>query len=361
MSHHAFHQKPHLRDMESTDRHKKSCQRDRSSKSPPLRPSCHCSPPLPFSKAFSYTINYTPLEKNRFHESLFFLQKKFIGHNRKEEELSLFYYFPEEEVGPAGPLEREKGSLPILLSPRLREGRWCVSTKGGWPVGPAKGKRFLSLTGPLGRRVQRVQRGRIAPQGKRLTGFSGLCRFPTARLSPTHNNLCVALLLQIMFAGVTPVRCAPPSEAMSFICRWRGPPSPCLSGGGKALRDLLCVTSAVPVISSGDKGRYESHSFMEPVKGSREISLKNAAFRQAVRHRVSFRHLPSYTPAPLRGPLLHGKACHWILRSLSLPYESSSFATLKGAQDVTGPAFVSPLRPPSFRAMGSAGMNHIVS
>ena len=72
-----------------------------------------------------------------------------------------------------------------------------------------------------------------------------------------------------------------------------------------------------------------------------------------------FRHVPSSTPSPLRGPLLHGKACHWILRSLSLPYESSSFATLKGAQDVTGPAFVSPLRPPSFRAMGSAGMNHI--
>ena len=185
MSHHAFYQKPHLRDMESTDRHKKSCQRDRSSKSPPLRPSCHCSPPLPFSKAFSYTINYTPLEKNRFHESLFFLQKKFIGHNRKEEELSLFYYFPEEEVGPAGPLEREK---------------------------------VLKIDGPVGRRVQRVQRGRIAPQGKRLTGFSGLCRFPT-----------------------NPVRCAPPSAAMSFICRWRGPPPPACQGGGKALRDLhLC-------------------------------------------------------------------------------------------------------------------------
>ncbi len=243
MSHHAFYQKPHLRDMESTDRHKKSCQRDRSSKLPPLRPSCHCSPPLPFSKAFSYTINYTPLEKNRFHESLFSLQKKFIGHNRKEEEPSLSYYFPEGWAGLQGP-KGSKGSLPILLSPRLREGRWCVSTKGGWPVGPAKGKRFLSLTGPLGRRVQRVQRvqrGRIAPQGKRLTGFSGLCRFPTARLSPTHNNLCVALLLQIMFAGVTPVRCAPPSAAMSFICRWRGPPPPACQGGGKALRDLhLC-------------------------------------------------------------------------------------------------------------------------
>ena len=242
MSHHAFHQKPHLRDMESTDRHKKSCQRDRSSKLPPLRPSCHCSPPLPFSKAFSYTINYTPLEKNRFHESLFFLQKKFIWHNRKEEEPPLFYCSPEEGACRARKVQRVPS--PSYCPPACGRKGGALAPKGGWPVGPAKGKRFLSLTGPLGRRVQRVQRvqrGRIAPQGKRLTGFSGLCRFPTARLSPTHNNLCVALLLQIMFAGVTPVRCAPPSAAMSFICRWRGPPPPACQGGGKALRDLhLC-------------------------------------------------------------------------------------------------------------------------
>jgi len=113
---------------------------------------------------------------------------------------------------------------------------------------------------------------------------------------------------------------------------------------------------------------------MEPVKGSQEISLQNAALRsvsrlkgrplyisrfplrgtprrgkgctrvriimillrqfmqgqlrltwrsyagppQSVQHRVSFRHLTSYTPAPRRGPL-----------------------PLKGAQDVTGLAFVS--------------------
>ena len=49
-------------------------------------------------------------------KAFFFLQKKFIGHNRKEEELSLFYYFPEEEVGPAGP-ERFKGFPPHLIVP----------------------------------------------------------------------------------------------------------------------------------------------------------------------------------------------------------------------------------------------------
>ena len=44
-----------------------------------------------------------------------------------------------------------------------------------------------------------------------------LCRIrtlqlPTARLSPTHNNLRVALLLQIMFAGVTPVPLPPQGD-----------------------------------------------------------------------------------------------------------------------------------------------------
>ena len=140
-----------------------------------------------------------------------------------------------------------------------------------------------------------------------------------------------------MFAGVTPVRCAPPSAAMSFICRWRGPPPPACQGGGKALRDLHCATSAVPVISSGVMRRYESHSFVEPVKGSREISLKNAALGQLVSHGVSFRHLPSYTPAPLRGPL-----------------------PLKGAQGVTGLAFVSPVLSPSFRAETRTGMNLVL-
>ena len=131
---------------------------------------------------------------------------------------------------------------------------------------------------------------------------------------------------------------------------------------------------------------------MEPVKGSPQISLQKAAFWQSRPHRVSFLSSASYTPtsldgvsldsrvaslpyessslahpAPLRGPLplkgtqdvtglpscyinhtvlsaelatsgglplsrfaglLHGKASHTILRSLPLPYESCSLATL---------------------------------
>ena len=100
---------------------------------------------------------------------------------------------------------------------------------------------------------------------------------------------------------------------------------------------------------------------MEPVKGSPQISLKNAALRQSRPHRVSFLSSASYTPtsldgvsldsrvaslpyessslahpAPLRGPLLHGKASHVVFRSLTLPYKPRSLATLKGTQDVTG-------------------------
>ena len=100
---------------------------------------------------------------------------------------------------------------------------------------------------------------------------------------------------------------------------------------------------------------------MEPVKRSPQISLKNAALRQSRPHRVSFLSSASYTPtsldgvsldsrvaslpyessslahpAPLRGPLLHGKASHVVFRSLTLPYKPRSLATLKGTQDVTG-------------------------
>ena len=57
-----------------------------------------------------------------------------------------------------------------------------------------------------------------------------------------------------------------------------------------------------PVISSGGTSQYESHSFVEPVKRSREISLQNAAFRQSVRHRVSFRRLPSYNRVEIIHP-----------------------------------------------------------
>ena len=48
----------------------------------------------------------------------------------------------------------------------------------------------------------------LPPVGKRVTGFS-VASLPAARLSATHNNLCVASLLQIVFAAVTPVPLPP--------------------------------------------------------------------------------------------------------------------------------------------------------
>ena len=46
-----------------------------------------------------------------------------------------------------------------------------------------------------------------------------------------------------------------------------------------ALRGLHLCHHGSPVISSGGICRHESHSFMEPMKGSREISLQNAALQ----------------------------------------------------------------------------------
>ena len=49
------------------------------------------------------------------------------------------------------------------------------------------------------------------------------------------------------------------------------------------------------------------HSFMEPVKGSPEISPQKAALRQSVQHRVSFLRLPSYTLSRCAGLRPGGK------------------------------------------------------
>ena len=47
------------------------------------------------------------------------------------------------------------------------------------------------------------------PKGKATHCILSRLRLLTARLSATHNNLSVASLLQIVFAAVTAVRCAP--------------------------------------------------------------------------------------------------------------------------------------------------------
>ena len=75
------------------------------------------------------------------------------------------------------------------------------------------------------------------------------------------------------------------------------------------------------------------HSFMEPVKGSPQISLQNAALRQSVQHRVSFLRLPSYTLSRCAGLPLKGKqglAAELAMCCLSPAKHSAEFATSGG-------------------------------
>ena len=76
------------------------------------------------------------------------------------------------------------------------------------------------------------------------------------------------------------------------------------------------------------------HSFMEPVKGSPQISLQNAALRQSVQHRVSFLRLPSYTLSRCAGLPLKGKqglAAELAMCCLSPAKHSAEFATSREA------------------------------
>ena len=82
---------------------------------------------------------------------------------------------------------------------------------------------------------------------------------------------------------------------------------------------------------------------MEPVKRSREISPQNAAFRQSGQHRVSCRLIRSSTPAPLRGPLRPGGKHVTGFSGRFTPLQIQFLCHLKGTQDVTGLAFVSPV------------------
>ena len=97
-------------------------------------------------------------------------------------------------------------------------------------------------------------------------------------------------------------------------------------GSARCYGTCFCVTIAAPVISSDGKRRYESHSFVKTVKGSREISQQIAACRPPRPHRVSYRLAVSSTSSPLRGSLLHRKASHVVFRLLTLPCKPRSLA-----------------------------------
>ena len=92
------------------------------------------------------------------------------------------------------------------------------------------------------------------PEGKATHCILSRLRLLTARLSATHNNLSVASLLQIVFAAVTAVRCAPLTRS----------PLPCKQGRANFCGEAAgpqCFTQLpdvrdhpAPVISSGGKG-----------------------------------------------------------------------------------------------------------
>ena len=69
------------------------------------------------------------------------------------------------------------------------------------------------------------------------------------------------------------------------------------------------------ILSASEGSRYLKHMRQMPLSTSRQ---EGAVWRSR-QHRVSIRLTASYAPAPLRGPLLHGKACHWILRLFHSP------------------------------------------
>ena len=182
-------------------------------------------------------------------------------------------------------------------------------------------KRFLRLMGLWSKGSEETVDGAFGPEGcVRLTAAGCVPRGET-----THYILRVALLLHpllslthwIFRSLMLPYKSSSLVQNVFAVHRFaqgataavpqRVVEAPYGRNIKSALRGLhLCHYGSL-VISSGGTSRYESHGFVEPVKGSPEISLQNAACRQSVQHRVSFRHLTSYTPAPLRGPLSTGK------------------------------------------------------
>ena len=88
------------------------------------------------------------------------------------------------------------------------------------------------------------------------------------------------------------------------------------------------------------KNSYKSRLY-ELISAFLNTSRQEGAVWRSRQHRVSIRLAASHTPAPR-------SSSSWKSMSLdsqvaSLPYESSSLATLKGTQDVTGFAFVLPV------------------
>ena len=177
-------------------------------------------------------------------------------------------------------------------------------------------KRFLRLMGLWSKGSEETVDGAFGPEGcVRLTAAGCVPRGET-----THYILRVALLLHpllslthwIFRSLMLPYKSSSLVQNVFAVHRFaqgataavpqRVVEAPYGRNIKSALRGLhLCHYGSL-VISSGGTSRYESHGFVEPVKGSPEISLQNAACRQSVQHRVSFRHLTSYNRVEIIHP-----------------------------------------------------------
>ena len=141
--------------------------------------------------------------------------------------------------------------------------------------------------------------------------------------------ICASLvLLQIMFAVHRFAQGMAAASPLRVVdCRWRG------NKYKVSVTGLAFVSLWRP---RHFERRYKPvwfHSFMEPVKGSPEISPQKAALRQSVQHRVSFLRLPSYTLSRCAGLPLKGKqglAAELAMCCLSPAKHSAEFATSGG-------------------------------
>ena len=171
----------------------------------------------------------------------------------------------------------------------------------------------------------------MSPEGKRLTMICASLVLLHPLLSLTHwifRSLMLpyksSSLVQIMFAVHRFAQGMAAASPLRVVdCRWRG------NKYKVSVTGLAFVSLWRP---RHFERRYKPvwfHSFMEPVKGSPEISLQNAALRQSVQHRVSFLRLPSYTLSHCAGLPLKGKqglAAELAMCCLSPAKHSAEFA-----------------------------------
>ena len=135
-------------------------------------------------------------------------------------------------------------------------------------------------------------------------------RLPTARLSATHNNLCVASLLQIVFSAVTPVRLLFPLKREGCGC----------FGGVAAGPQCFTQFPILPFFGEAD-GFYLPHLWGRwPRRRRRGLSLKSLEPASALTYSRFAANAP---PLPSASPP-GGETRHWPAALPPTPLNRSS-------------------------------------